>query len=265
MFLTHKWFPTNNVGNLRTDLATKVLRAMAVNAGIMDHHAKWKTDSLTEEQQHMLTYLMNQLEMLADRKESYDGPEWLEVLTDEEEEYGEVEIDDDSDDDGARNGNGGNGGKRSNDEYDDNDIVLSLDDLPKKMMTTRTTTAAASTAANAGSDLRLHALPDIDVDDPIEDPEESKTPKDALAAILRNKTDRDTPDVQATTERHTDGTISIFEEQIPQTFQRKNKKNKFAVRNRPVSVIGQRTGVSVTQSSRGAKIVKTLNDGDEGR
>jgi len=269
MFLTHRWFSTNDVGNLRTDLATRVLRAMAVNAGVMDHHAKWKTDDLTEEQQHMLAYLMNQLEILADRKESYDGPEWLEVLTDEEEEYGEVEIDDDSDDDsdddGARNGNGGNGGKRSNDEYDDNDIVLSLDDLPKKMMTTRTTTAAASTAANAGSDLRLHALPDIDVDDPIEDPEESKTPKDALAAILRNKTDRDTPDVQATTERHTDGTISIFEEQIPQTFQRKNKKNKFAVRNRPVSVIGQRTGVSVTQSSRGAKIVKTLNDGDEGR
>lgn len=252
MFLTERWFPTNEVGNLRTDLATKVLRAMAVNAGVMDHLAKWKTDNLSEEQRHMLTYLMNQLDMLACRNEPYNGPEWLEVQSDEE-EYGEIEVEFEvglSTDDAEANAEKKDERNTRNDIKSCSEVGINVERIKSRRGTP------------------FPELDDLIVDDPIENLSEDpsghegagKTPKEAIQlsrSILSRKKDRNTPDIQATTQKHRDGSIEIIDRDFQQ-FRRRKKKNMFAVPGGQVSTISQRAGSGV-QKSRGANLVKNIN------
>lgn len=222
-FLTQKWFSSDNVGNMRTDMALRAIKAMAVNAGIMDSHARWMTDKmLTQEQQHMMTYLMNQEEMLKDRNETYVGPEWLEVLTDEE-------------------GDGGG---------EDEDCIPSGDDMSEDIIVdinepvnenegwqnARSTRGWVN--ANANASVVPHDDPHTfrrrrkaDVDEPVEstargdraprafptlgNPQPRPLSASGLLATLKQvsnkKRERNTPNLQAVTQKHRDGTIEVID------------------------------------------------------
>ena len=223
-FLTSKWFSSENVGNLRTDLALRVVRAMAVNAGVMDNHARWTTHKmLTQEQQHMLTYLMNQEEVLKERKESYSEPEWLEVLTDEE------DINDDEcakdDIENASNEDKSGGGVSD-------DVVVSIDAEDGPPVDCSKETKPGTPRSPKGVELNTNvaanddyengrSVSDIVIDNPIEDVIEAQSTPNAMTprectALLRKvhekKRDRNTPSLQAISQQRKGDSIEIIDE-----------------------------------------------------
>ncbi len=207
-FLTQKWFSSENVGNMRTDMALRAIKAMAVNAGVMDSHARWLTDKpLTQEQQHMMTYLMNQEEILKGRNESYVGPEWLEVMTDEEEGGYEEDV--------------------SNGEQMSEEIVVDIDEpacdgshgASLGAQTQQGFRANASVAA--ADEVKFRRMQNLVVDELIEGTarDGSQHPqamspsecRNTLRKVHEKKRDRNTPSVQAITQRHRDGTVEVLD------------------------------------------------------
>lgn len=94
MFLTRKWFEPKNASNLRHHLAITVLKAMAVNAGVMDDHGRWVMENLSQEQQHKMTFLIHTLETL-NSEDKYSPPSWSDVpddcLDDDDEDGNDTE------------------------------------------------------------------------------------------------------------------------------------------------------------------------------
>lgn len=90
-FLSRKWFQSENASYLRYHLARMVLKAMAVNAGIMDDHGRWKLENLSTDDTHKATFLMNKLDNLKPEGH-YTPPSWEALPEGSEEESDEVEI-----------------------------------------------------------------------------------------------------------------------------------------------------------------------------
>ena len=259
-FLTQKWFSTDNVGNMRTDMALRAIKAMAVNAGIMDSHARWMTDkTLTQEQQHMMTYLMNQEEMLKDRNESYVGPEWLEVLTDEE-------------------GGGEEEDLISNGDNMSDDIIVDIEEPVNQndgWQNARSTglwpqtdegVHANVSVAPAGDLHTFRRRRKIDVDDLVGGtvrgdriPGLSRTlgnprplpPTECLATLKQvrdKKRERNTPNLQAVTQKYQDGTIEVIDR--PQVRKSAANSNPF-YRPSPSSISSGTRGSTMVEHIRG--------------
>ena len=252
-FLTQKWFSTDNVGNMRTDMALRAIKAMAVNAGIMDTHARWMTDKkLTQEQQHMMTYLMNQEEMLRDRNESYVGPEWLEVLTDEEE-------------DGQERYSLSNGDNMSD------DIIVDIDGpVNEGLQNAQQTGLRSQVEQGVRANLSVAPADDINtfhrrrstvVDDLIEGTAQGghRSSGNQRAISLPNclatledvqdrRRDRSTPSLQAVTQKHQDGTVEVIDR--PQVRRSSANSNPF-LRPSPVST-------TISSRNRGSAMVEQI-------
>ena len=90
-FLSKKWFQSENASYLRHHLARMVLKAMAVNAGVMDDHGRWKLENLSTDDTHKATFLMNKLDNLKGEGH-YTPPSWEDLPEGSEEESDDVEI-----------------------------------------------------------------------------------------------------------------------------------------------------------------------------
>ena len=74
-FLTKHWFEPQNASFLRHHIAIMVLKAMAVRENLMDDHGRWHMDSLTQEAQHKMQFIMAKLETL-NEEGKYHSPSW---------------------------------------------------------------------------------------------------------------------------------------------------------------------------------------------
>ncbi|KAI8112490.1 hypothetical protein M9434_003813 [Picochlorum sp. BPE23] len=90
-FLSKNWFQSENASHLRHHLARMVLKAMAVNAGVMDDYGRWNLGNLSTDDNHKATFLMNKLENLENEGE-YTPPSWEDLPEASEEESDDVEI-----------------------------------------------------------------------------------------------------------------------------------------------------------------------------
>ena len=215
MFLTRKWFEPKNASNLRHHLAITVLKAMAVNAGVMDDHGRWVMENLSQEQQHKMTFLIHTLETL-NSEDKYSPPSWSDVPDDC--------VDDDDDD--------GNDTEKTN-QSDIQEIDASQPSDPIE------DALEGMDPIKSIDDEELEI--DIETVDVIKEAPKGTpcTPADdraKLRQIKKRKDLRNTPDVDVIAQCHDGGEIEVFSQDSPVKFSK--RKNKFAKKSKP-SMIGR--------------------------
>ena len=242
-FLSQKWFEPDNASNLRHHLAITVLKAMAVNAGVMDTLGRWKMEDLSQEQQHKMTFLIHRLDTLNSENEKYCPPSWNSIEEDEE----------DDDDDEDEDDNGKKTTSKIHVQSDTQEINDSQESDP------------IEDVENGMNPIQDEDDEEIEIEDVETEEKRAKPCKDTphtpiddrakLRQIKKRKDLRNTPDVDVISQYHDGGEIEVFSQDSPVKFSK--RKNKFARRSNP-SRIGRapvnRVGLAETYNGMAKEV-----------